>query len=146
MPRRPTYFFDTPRELQRVAYRARKSLGLCARCGKSSTPEGQCCATCLVEMASGKQEAQAQGMCVDCWTEPALQGKRCCAQHAAYRREQQRLQYGIRLVRKLCVKCGKKRAVKGRTMCREHLHASRRQRHAQIALRLNRHDRLTIEE
>lgn len=121
MPRRPKYLFDTPRDLQRVAYRATKSRGLCARCGSQPTPAGTCCPTCIADMAAGKQQAREQGMCVDCWTEPALPGKRCCAKHAEYRQVQNRLRYGIRLVRKLCTYCGKKRAVKGKTLCREHL-------------------------
>lgn len=125
MPRTFKYNFDTRRDLQRVSYRAIKSRGLCPRCGSTPSPEGRCCATCLAEMAAAKQQAREQGMCVDCWTEPALPGKRYCEKHAAHRREQNRLRYGIRLIRKLCVQCGKKRAVKGKTLCREHLEKER---------------------
>ena len=133
MPRKFKYNFDTPRDLQRVAYRAIKSRGLCPRCGSNPSPEGRCCAPCLADMATGKQQAREQGMCLDCWKEPALPGKRFCAQHTAYRKEQQRLRYGIRLVRKLCVQCGKKRAVQGMVLCREHLQA-RRKRQARAKL------------
>ena len=129
MPRKFKYNFDTRRDLQRVAYRAQKSRGLCARCGHNPSPEGTCCANCLADMATGKQQAQDQGMCVDCWTVPALRGKRYCEKHAEYRRAQNRLRYGIRLVRKLCVRCGKKRAVRGKTLCKEHLSQQQTKQH-----------------
>lgn len=117
MARAKRYMLDTPADKQSHYYRAHKSLGLCARCSNPPVAGKSCCQTCLDKMSAGKQQAREQGMCLDCWKEPVLAGKRYCATHEAERQQRRSRRYSIRLVRRQCTLCGKQRARPGRVTC-----------------------------
>ena len=72
---------DTPAHKKSLAYRAHKSLGLCARCSNPPVTGKACCQVCIDTMAARKQQAVDEGRCIDCWTVQALPGKRYCETH-----------------------------------------------------------------
>jgi hypothetical protein len=92
-----------------LSYRARKRdnelFRRCVRCPKTVEDGYLCCQACRARMAQQKQEALERGMCLDCWTVPALPGKRFCATHAAQRQQSDSSRYTQRLIRRRCVKC-----------------------------------------
>jgi hypothetical protein len=130
MKRKPRYLMDSPSDRQRHYYRAHKSLGKCARCSNPPVPGKACCQGCLDKMAAGKRAAREQGLCLDCWTAPALPGKRYCATHRALRSEEQHRRSMIRFVKRLCQYCGKKRVYGTSNLCKEHLKRDRERKRA----------------
>jgi hypothetical protein len=127
--RRSRLAIITPAEDRHWRYEARKSLGKCARCGvEPRRPDQATCQPCMDAMAEGKRQAQACGLCEDCWKEPALPGKRWCVTHAEQRKARSQQRYWLRRVQHLCVKCGKKRSYKGMALCKEHLEQDRRRK------------------
>jgi hypothetical protein len=106
-----------------LTYRARKRdnelFQRCVRCPKTAEDGYACCQACRTVMAQGKRQAREQGLCIDCWTEPALPGKRYCAVHNSSRRQNKTTLYTQRLVSRQCVRCGKSRAERGKTLCQK---------------------------
>lgn len=95
----------------------RKALGKCLRC-KGLAPIGQAvCFDCTDKMTAGKQAALAAGLCVQCWKQPKLEGKRYCAacdqkvRTKSHQRYHQRKQAGV------CTTCGQAPAWHGRVEC-----------------------------
>jgi hypothetical protein len=128
--RRSYLDIESPAHERHWRYEARKSLKRCARCNAPLVDTTTVtCPTCMADMASGKSQAKAAGMCEDCWTEPVLEGKRFCAFHDAARKERRLQRYLLRRLQHRCVKCGKKRVYQGTTMCKEHLAQNRKQVH-----------------
>lgn len=100
------------REIER-----RKAQEKCLRC-KQKAPIGQAvCFDCTEKMAAGKQAAIAQGLCVQCWHKPQLEGKRYCAECQARLKTKQSTRYYSRKSAGICVQCGKAPQWHGRTSC-----------------------------
>jgi hypothetical protein len=116
-----------------LKYRARKRDNelsqRCVRCPKTVEDGYACCQACRTAMAQGKRQAREQGLCRDCWTEPALPGKSLCATHNSIQRQAWTTRYMQRLVSRQCVRCGKSRAERGTTMCQKC--AAKQQEYAQ---------------
>src|SRR5262245_19662632 len=102
-------------------YRARKRdnelAQRCVRCPKTVDDGYACCKECREKMSDGKLAAIQEQMCLDCWTEPVVSGKRYCATHDRQRKQRNAEQYTQRLVRHICVRCGDKRAQAGFVLC-----------------------------
>ena len=114
-------YLESPEFANKLYYRSRKRdnelTRQCVRCPNTVTDNHACCQACRATMRDGKQQAREHGLCLDCWTEPAVPGKRYCASHDEQRKQRDSTTYTERLIRHLCVKCGRKRAQGGRTTC-----------------------------
>ena len=56
--------------------RDRELFQRCVSCPNTVDDGHACCQDCRRRMAQGKQQAREQGMCLDCWTAPAVPGRR----------------------------------------------------------------------
>ena len=117
MARAKRYMMDTPAHKKSLAYRAHKSLGLCARCSNPPVTGKACCQVCIDTMAARKQQAVDEGRCIDCWTVQALPGKRYCETHDLAHQQRRRERYMGRYWRHLCTRCGKHRSRSSHAMC-----------------------------
>jgi hypothetical protein len=85
----------------------RKRQHKCTKC-RQDAPLGQSvCFDCVDKMAAAKAVRQAQGLCIQCWRTPAIEGRRMCDGCRMRTNQRVHIRKQAWKAAGLCVKCGK---------------------------------------
>lgn len=109
------------RQTQREKYARRIAKGLCPWCGKINSEETRLHARCYQTARKSGKKCRAKkkklGICGQC-SQPAMEGKRCCAYHHEINLALTRQRFAKRH-RKQCLRCGAPTEA-GNTYCEGH--------------------------